>query len=73
MSVVDVHFQVIDIIALDMLQLFEEAFTDEGFQERFLRRSLVRAAREIYGPLAPTEQLAFVPAPTTWPGSLPGC
>lgn len=61
-SVVDVLQHSIEVLALDLEELFEYAFTDEGFIEQVLRRTLVRAAREIYGPLAPHEQLAFVPA-----------
>ena len=61
-SCVDPHVREISVLAVSVDELFEDAFCDAGFAERFLRRSLVDAAREIWGPLAPHEQLAFVPA-----------
>jgi hypothetical protein len=62
LSYVDVHFKFVDILALDVEELFNETFADPDNIEGALRGSLARAAREIYGPLASDECFCFVPA-----------
>jgi hypothetical protein len=58
---VDVHMKDLVTCALDMPHMFER-LADPEYISLFLRQDLVRGARELYGPLAPDEQLGFVPA-----------
>lgn len=61
-SYVDVHFKHIDVIAFEVEELLEDVFAIADNIEGPLRGALVRAASEIYGPLAAHECFAFVPA-----------
>lgn len=61
-SNVDVHHGEVGVTSLDVEEFFNSALCDPENVEGYLRKSLVERAREMLGPLAPSECFGFVPA-----------
>lgn len=61
-SWVDVHYGVIEVLALSIEAFFGDVLAEPSNVAGVLRGPLAHAAQEIHGPLDAAHQLAFVPA-----------